>query len=134
MSCPCGRIKQAVRCGRSSSASSPLRPSPKCNNDCGIAKRNARLAEALGINPNRGASGTTSSHSYGGMVNTVNYNDEVVGFAKVNQKFLAVVEKAFADFITSPKKTQVLPHMPPDRRKFVQDVGVLPMRSRIQLT
>lgn len=67
-------------------------------------------------------------------MNSVNYNDEVVGFARVNQKFLAVVEKAFADFITSSKKTQVLPHMPPDRRKFVQDVGVLPMRNRIQLT
>jgi hypothetical protein len=57
------------------------------------------------------------------MVNTVAYADEVVGFARVNSKFLATVEKAFADFVTSAKKTQVLPHMPIERRKFVHDVS-----------
>ncbi len=56
-------------------------------------------------------------------MNTVNYSEEVIGFARVNSKFLPVVEKAFADFIASQKKVQVLPHMPPDRRKFVHDVS-----------
>lgn len=56
-------------------------------------------------------------------MNTANYSDEVTGFARVNPRFLLVVEKAFADFVASQKKIQVLPHMPPDRRKFVQDVS-----------
>lgn len=56
-------------------------------------------------------------------MNTASYSDEVVGFARVNHKFLLVVEKAFSDFVASQKKTQVLPHMPPDRRKFVHDVS-----------
>ncbi|KAF9445356.1 hypothetical protein P691DRAFT_710436 [Macrolepiota fuliginosa MF-IS2] len=124
VTCPCGRIKQAVHCGRSSSDSStPTRPNLKCTNDCGVAKRNARLAEALGINPAK-TTGTSSALSgYGGLVNTINYNDEVVGFARINPKFLLVVEKAFADFVTSQKRTQVLPHTPADRRKFVHDLA-----------
>ena len=28
-------------------------------------------------------------------------------------------------FVNSDKKNQVLPHMPPERRKFVHDVGFL---------
>jgi transcriptional repressor NF-X1 len=48
-----------------------------------------------------------------------------MGFARINPKFLGMVEKAFADFVAGQKKTQVLPHMPPERRKFVQDVSSL---------
>jgi transcriptional repressor NF-X1 len=56
-------------------------------------------------------------------VNTPNYSAEVIGFARVNMRFLVVVEKAFAEFVGSTKRTQVLPHMPPERRKFVHDVS-----------
>ena len=38
------------------------------------------------------------------------------------------MEKAYLivyRFIASDKKTQVLPHMPPERRKFVHDVRIL---------
>ncbi|KAF5349161.1 hypothetical protein D9756_009395 [Leucocoprinus leucothites] len=122
VTCPCGRIKQAVRCGRSSSNLNPSRSNPKCTNDCAVAKRNARLAEALGINPSKGAS-ASSSAGYAGLVNTVNYSDELTGFARANPKFLGVVEKAFADFVSSQKKTQVLPPTPLDRRKFVHDLA-----------
>lgn len=56
-------------------------------------------------------------------MNTTNYGEEVIGFARMNMRFLVVVEKAFAEFVTSPKRTQVLPHMPPERRKFVHDLA-----------
>jgi len=56
---------------------------------------------------------------------TVTYSDELIGFARGNSKFLPIVEKAFADFIASEKRTQVLPHMPPDRRKFVHDLAAV---------
>lgn len=56
----------------------------KCSNDCLLAKRNARLAEALGINP-------------AGRSTQVTYTDEVVGFARANIKFCLLVEKTFAE-------------------------------------
>jgi transcriptional repressor NF-X1 len=44
------------------------------------------LAEALGINPDTRGKGEA-----------VSYSDEVVAFARVNPKFLPLVEKAFAE-------------------------------------
>ncbi|KAF5383199.1 hypothetical protein D9615_004931 [Tricholomella constricta] len=87
---------------------------PKCNNECAVAKRNARLADALGI--------TAESREKTALVT---YHDEVAGFARASSKFLVVVEKAFDEFVTSQKKTQVLPHMPPERRKFVHDLAAV---------
>lgn len=54
----------------------------------------------------------------------MNWNEEVLGFARMNGRFLGVVERAFDEFVGSGKKTQVLPHMPPEKRKFVCDVCV----------
>ncbi|KAJ7096711.1 hypothetical protein B0H15DRAFT_54387 [Mycena belliarum] len=111
--CACGRIRQPLQCGKSTSNHvGRENQQPKCTNECLIAKRNARLADALGI--------TQESRDRGGAVT---WPDEVLAFARANLKFVSVVEKAFAEFVTSEKKTQVLPHMPPERRKFVHDVA-----------
>ncbi|KAJ8488026.1 hypothetical protein ONZ51_g3817 [Trametes cubensis] len=88
---------------------------PKCTNECAIAKRNARLAEALNINPDRANS----------RLNQVTYNDDLVAFARVNAKFCSIVEKSFADFLASDKKSQILPHMPEAKRKFVHDLAAV---------
>ncbi|KZP23527.1 hypothetical protein FIBSPDRAFT_910249 [Athelia psychrophila] len=112
LTCPCGRICQSALCGRSTS--NPGRQATqqlKCSNECLVAKRNARLAEALGIS-------TDASREKG-----VTYNDDVMVFARANGKFLGLVEKTFAEFVTAEKKQQVLPHMPADRRKFVHDLA-----------
>ena len=50
-----------------------------------IAKRNARLGGALGIN----AEGKNEAG--------VTYNSELVDFARVSNKFFSIVEKAFAE-------------------------------------
>lgn len=87
LTCPCGRVKQIVNCGRT--ALNPTRSTqsaPKCTNDCLIAKRNARLAEALGIN--------TEAREKAG---NVAYSDELSNFARANSKFIPLVEKAFAE-------------------------------------
>lgn len=76
----CGRT--ATSCSARSSQSNL-----KCTNDCLIAKRNARLAEALGIN----TEAKEKAHSI------VVYNDELASFARANGRFLAVAEKAFAE-------------------------------------
>ncbi|KAF8623001.1 hypothetical protein AX15_006593 [Amanita polypyramis BW_CC] len=120
ISCPCGRFKQSVRCGRNSLLpnSSTSSVSLKCNSQCEIAKRNARLAEALGINEEtRERAGRNMA---GGLIV---YPDEVVAFAKDDPKFVLLVEKTFAEFITSNKRAQVLPHMPQEKRKFAHSLA-----------
>jgi transcriptional repressor NF-X1 len=89
LTCPCGRIKQASPCGRS--ATNPLgragaaAANIKCSNECAIAKRNARLAEALGISADRQEG------------KSVNYADDLMAFARANQKFCLLAEKTFAE-------------------------------------
>jgi hypothetical protein len=89
LTCPCGRIKQASPCGRS--ATNPLgragaaAANIKCSNECAIAKRNARLAEALGISADRQEG------------KSVNYADDLMTFARANQKFCLLAEKTFAE-------------------------------------
>ncbi|OSX63454.1 hypothetical protein POSPLADRAFT_1139991 [Postia placenta MAD-698-R-SB12] len=115
LTCPCGRIRQPVACGGSISNPAGREGSQqlKCSNECLVAKRNARLADALGIDPNR--TGTADRQ--------VVYNDELLAYAKANYKFCLMVEKSFADFLSSDKKNQVLAHMPESRRKFVYDLA-----------
>ncbi|KZT70504.1 hypothetical protein DAEQUDRAFT_708602 [Daedalea quercina L-15889] len=111
ISCPCGRIRQPIACGRSLSNPGGREGSQslKCSNECLVAKRNARLAEALGINPDKA-----------GAAKEVVYNEELLVTARREPKFCQMVERSFAEFLGSEKKSQVLAHMPEPRRKFVQ--------------
>lgn len=115
ITCPCGRIRQSVPCGRSITNPGGREGSQqlKCTNECAVAKRNARLAEALGISPE------------GHRSFQANYSDDLQAFARANIKFCQLVEKTFADFIASDKRSQILPHMPEARRKFVHDLAAV---------
>ncbi|KZT10350.1 uncharacterized protein LAESUDRAFT_644605 [Laetiporus sulphureus 93-53] len=115
LTCPCGRIRQQVPCGRCTTNPTGREHSQqlKCSNECLVAKRNARLAEALGINPDRGT------------MHPVTYSDELLAFAKANAKFCTMVEKSLADFLSSDKKSQILAPMPEVRRKFVHDLAAV---------
>ncbi|KAJ3909541.1 hypothetical protein F5879DRAFT_932516 [Lentinula edodes] len=110
LTCECGRIRQAVVCGRSRSNSINLARGEaiKCTTECALKKRNARLADALGIKT--GGSGILAEVTYG---------DDLVAFARANTKFLILVEEALADFVRSNRTKQVLPHTPPEKRNFV---------------
>ncbi|KAL5521524.1 FAP1 [Sanghuangporus sanghuang] len=114
--CPCGRLQQPSMCGRSTSnpAGRQATQQLKCNNECAIAKRNARLAEALGI--------SREVQDRDGQ-RPVTYSSDLTAFAHANARFCAVVEKTFADFINSDRKSQILPHMHEVRRKFVHDLA-----------
>ena len=83
---PCARTISSQRTtGSGSSGHHHHAATPKCNNDCQTAKRNARLADALGISQE------------GRDSKSVMYNDELVGFARGNTKFLGLVERTFAE-------------------------------------
>ncbi|KAF5336813.1 hypothetical protein D9758_015840 [Tetrapyrgos nigripes] len=65
---------------------------PKCAPECSVAKRNRKLAEALGINVTLGNSGGGSG--FGNVV----YNGELVAFRRaVHDKFLGGLNKASAE-------------------------------------
>ncbi|KAF9220771.1 hypothetical protein BS17DRAFT_713315 [Gyrodon lividus] len=110
LTCPCGHRRSTIPC---SGNKLPL----ECTGECAIQKRNARLAEALGISEEKRDAMSAGTN--------VTWSEELVAFARGvgNAKFVGIVEKAFSDFITSTRRTQVLPHMPPERRKFVHDVA-----------
>lgn len=88
LTCSCGRIRQSSPCGRSTSnpAGREGVSQIKCSNECAIAKRNARLAEALGI--------TTG----GGSKAPATYSDELQSYARANLKFLGVAEKGLHEY------------------------------------
>lgn len=66
-----------------------------CTGECEIKKRNARLAEALGISEDRRSEAAT------GRSNKVTYAVELVGVAKgLGPKFVGVVERAFAEYVS----------------------------------
>lgn len=75
-------------CGRS--RSNPINlargETIKCTTECALKKRNARLADALGIKT--GGSGILAEVTYG---------DDLVAFARANTKFLILVEEALAE-------------------------------------
>ncbi|KAG2150355.1 uncharacterized protein EDB93DRAFT_1205209 [Suillus bovinus] len=108
LTCPCGHLRSSIPCSQANSTAQL-----QCTGECAIKKRNARLADALGISPEKRE----------GLQAKVTYNDDIVTFARANGKFVGLVEKTFSDFITSDKRTQVLPHMPPERRKVVHDLA-----------
>ncbi|KAG6909111.1 hypothetical protein DXG01_001985 [Tephrocybe rancida] len=71
------------------------------------------LADALGISESKDKTAV------------VTYHPDLVAFARLNGKFVTVVEKAFDEFFTSQKKTQILPQMPPERREFVRGLAAV---------
>ncbi|KAF7289901.1 R3H domain-containing protein [Mycena indigotica] len=88
-----------------------------------------KLSHALLSSPSRahacdgGSSKSSITAESREKLGEVVWNDETRAFGRANQRFVGLMEKAFADFVASEKKTQVLPHMPPERRKFVHDVA-----------
>jgi transcriptional repressor NF-X1 len=63
---------------------------PKCTSECAIAQRNARLAEALGIDQ---ASAGRSERTL------ATYTPELVSFAKANYGFVKMVETALSEYV-----------------------------------
>ena len=92
ITCSCERIRQSVQCGRrlSNPAGGEGSKTLTCTNECAIAKRNARLAEALGISSDRTER------------NKATYRDELIAFARANSKFIPVVEKSLAEYVIQP--------------------------------
>jgi transcriptional repressor NF-X1 len=103
--CACGNLQSRTSCGASVSGQSRESTQLKCNSECAIKQRNARLADALGINQ--------------GDRGLVEWNTDLKEFASANLGFVKMVESTFKDFFAGQRQTLILPHMPPSKRTFV---------------
>ncbi|ODO11918.1 hypothetical protein I350_00702 [Cryptococcus amylolentus CBS 6273] len=109
--CSCGNLLSRTSCGAST-----LKPKSreaeqlKCNSECAVRQRNARLADALGI-------------KQPGEKNTEVYEDELKNFALGNHKFVKMVESTFEEFFKGPRQSMVLPHMPESKRTIVMSLA-----------
>ncbi len=96
LQCPCGNLQSRAKCGVSIHAPNKEK-TLKCNDSCMIAQRNAKLAEALGLNPSEKAAPAAYEH-------------ETLAYYAVtsNRKFCEEVEATLNDFIRSPRAGIIL--------------------------
>ncbi|KAL7419049.1 FKBP12-associated protein [Cryptotrichosporon argae] len=106
--CACGHLQARATCG--ATATSPSRETAplKCNSECIIRQRNARLADALGIKATDRKPGSDWD-----------WNDEMRAWAMTNGTFVRTVESKFREFLAGTRQNEILPHMPPSKRQFV---------------
>ncbi|KZT52995.1 hypothetical protein CALCODRAFT_511711 [Calocera cornea HHB12733] len=113
LTCACGRIKQQALCGACTAApASRSSTQLKCGQECAIAKRNARLAEALGI-----PEGTKSK------LGATEWPERLVTFFRENRDWAGMAERNLNEFVQGPKKTQVLPQMVLARQRFMHEMA-----------
>lgn len=105
--CTCGNIQLRASCGASTTNQTSREATQlKCNSECMQRQRNARLADALGI---KAPVDRTQA----------DWPADLRSFAHSNAAFIKTVENTFKDFITGPRQTMILPHMPATKRTFV---------------
>ncbi|KAI6044085.1 hypothetical protein EDC04DRAFT_2866044 [Pisolithus marmoratus] len=108
LTCPCGNLRSTVPC-------SNRKQCLACSGDCEVKKRKEKLAEAFGISKEKREAIAAGPK--------VTWNDELIDYVTANAKFVRLMEDTLADFVKSSRRTQVLQHMPAERRKFVQGLA-----------
>ncbi|BEI98731.1 hypothetical protein CcaverHIS631_0310300 [Cutaneotrichosporon cavernicola] len=109
--CSCGNLQTRTTCGSSTSNPSSRETAQlKCNADCMMRQRNARLADALGIKQPIDRTLTE-------------WPPELRSFALANLPFVKTVENTFRDFVNGTRQTVILPHMPAAKRTFVMSMA-----------
>nr|CDI54515.1 related to Shuttle craft protein [Melanopsichium pennsylvanicum 4] len=113
LQCPCGNLQSRTKCGVSIHAPNKEKWL-KCNDSCMIAQRNAKLAEALGLNPSEKAA-------------PASYEYETLSYYAVpsNRKFCDEVEAALNEFIRSPRAGMILPPANGLQRKFTHELAAV---------
>lgn len=118
ISCPCGHLRQKARCGASTANSTGTVTDQrlKCNDACLVAQRNAKLAEALGLDGDdrRVVAATTSMPSY---------DQEMLAFYGTDYRYATELEATLADFIRSPRHSLILASATRSQRKFTHELA-----------
>ncbi|KAM0751251.1 hypothetical protein T439DRAFT_313553 [Meredithblackwellia eburnea MCA 4105] len=111
VTCACGNLKQSARC-----ATSTVRPEGnrdrlvKCTDACALAKRNAALANALGIENKEP------------KVKEVVYEPQTLAFYTNNVVWCNSIEATFVEFVKGDKQTHHFPPMKRPQRQFTYEL------------
>lgn len=114
--CACGNIQQRVRCG--SSLHNPVEQDRtlQCTDACLVAQRNAKLAEALGLNPVQQQI-RYQPREY--PLSALSY----YGTNSSNRRWCEEMEATLTDLIRSPRHAILLHPSTPSQRQFMHDLA-----------
>ena len=116
--CACGHQQQQVRCGHSMHSPLASDRTLKCSDACLVAQRNAKLAEALGLNPSDKAQQPTE------------YPSSTLTFFANNRRFAEEVEDALVEFIKSYRHAVLFTPASSAQRTFMHELaGVFGLQS-----
>lgn len=106
--CACGHLSQNARCGACDEKPEGNEGRLlKCNDSCAVAKRNAQLAEALGVEQREVKS------------KEADYSPELLNFYAANSAWAQLIEQQLIEFVKSDKPSLHLPVMKRPQREFV---------------
>lgn len=110
--CACGHQQQQVRCGNSIHSLQNNDRTLKCNDACLLAQRNAKLAEALGLNPSDKSQPSE-------------YLFTTMQFFGSNRRFAGEMETTLIEFVKSHKHAIILPPSTTAQRTFIHELVVV---------
>jgi transcriptional repressor NF-X1 len=107
--CSCGHLSQKARCGSNDeNPSGNQGRNIKCTSACDVAKRQAQLAEALGIEKKEA------------KVREVTPEPATLAYFEQNKKWAVEVEQQLIEFVKGDKPSLHFPAMKRDQRQFVR--------------
>ncbi|GAA5977262.1 hypothetical protein JCM10908_004913 [Rhodotorula pacifica] len=109
--CACGHLFQNARCGACDDKPEGNEGRLlKCNDSCAVAKRNAQLAEALGVEQREVKS------------KEADYPPELLSYYAANSAWAQLIEQQLVEFVKSDKPSLHLPVMKRPQREFVHNL------------
>lgn len=107
--CACGHLSQNARCGACDEKPEGNEGRLlKCTDACAVAKRNAQLAEALGVEQRET------------KTKEVEYPPELLAYYGANSAWAQLIEQQLVEFVKSDKPSLHLPVMKRPQREFVR--------------
>lgn len=108
LKCPCGGLKQDIKCGATKANPTGSKKEFKCTDAC----RSRRLALALALDPDRDASAAPP------------YSEETLFFYNRDKKFASAIETKYRSFADTPtSKRLAFPPMKSSQRAFLHTLA-----------
>ncbi|GAA5991452.1 hypothetical protein JCM11641_005210 [Rhodosporidiobolus odoratus] len=115
VTCTCGHLSQSARCGSCDSKPEGNQGRHvKCTEACALAKRNAQLADALGV---------SAEEKKESKVREVVYETQTLEYAARNLKWALEIEKEMKEFVEDTERVTLrFPAMKREQRQFVYEM------------
>ncbi|GAA6018805.1 hypothetical protein JCM11491_006870 [Sporobolomyces phaffii] len=112
VTCACGHLIQQARCGAcDSKPEGNMGRQVKCTDACAVAKRNAQLADALGVEKKEP------------KIREVEYDQSTLAFYAANLAWCKGIEEQLIEFVKGEKASLHLPVMKRPQRQFTHELA-----------